>query len=258
MFSLRTRVGAQYTVAVRPTIRLPRLTLGPYLKRDLIQQTAYLVLVFRIVEGLAAWVLFNEVFLPAAPDAWPIHFVFLAYFVVNSFFCLRYRAGRITTALVLVDVVINLGTMTLAAGCTGGVTSPVVLISLFKIAGYGFVFTPRAGLLAVGVMLIGSLVLALAEAGGAVERRFSAVIAGGGTPDRVRLPTRRARYHLRGSHLAVQSDCREGKAGRGRGSARARGGRARARGGECRRRVAGRQRGRQPTHQSGRHPEQGR
>jgi PAS domain S-box-containing protein len=153
-------------VGVHPTIRLPRLRLGPYLKRDLIQQTAYLVLVFRIMEGLVAWMLYNEVYLPTAPDSWPIHFIFLAYFVVNSYFCLRYHAGRVTTALVSVDVVINLGTMTLAAGCTGGVTSPVVLISLFKIAGYGFVFAPRAGLLAVGITLIGSLALALAEAGG--------------------------------------------------------------------------------------------
>jgi len=161
---LPTRVGAQYTMDVHPSIRLPRLVLAPYLKRDLIQQSAHLLLIFRIMEGLVAWVLFNEVFLPAAPDAWPIHFVFLAYFVVNSFFCLRYRAGQITAAMVSVDMVINLGTMTLAAGCTGGVTSPVVLISLFKIAGYGFLFAPRAGLLAVGITLIGSLALALAEA----------------------------------------------------------------------------------------------
>jgi PAS domain S-box-containing protein len=149
---------------VRPTIRLPRLTLGPYLKRDLIQQTAYLVLVFRVIEGLAAWLLFNEVFLPAVPDAWPIHFVFIGYFAVNSFFCLRYRAGRISAGLVSVDIAINLGTMTLAAGCTGGVTSPVVLISLLKIAAYGFVFTPRAGLLSIGITFIGSLALVLAEA----------------------------------------------------------------------------------------------
>ena len=159
-------MGAQYTVTVRPTVRLPPLALGPYLKRDLIQQTAYLMLVFRVLEGLAAWVLFNELFLPAAPDAWPIHFIFLLYLVLNSFFCLRYRAGQITTALVLVDTVLNLGTMTLAAGCTGGVNSPVVLLSLLKVAGYALVFAPRAGVIAIGIMLFSSLVLALAETAG--------------------------------------------------------------------------------------------
>jgi PAS domain S-box-containing protein len=165
--SLRNGVAAQYTAGVHAALRLPRLRLGPYLlNRELIQQTAYLVLVFRIMEGLAAWVLYNEVYLPTAPDAWPIHFVFLAYFVVNFLFCLRYHAGQVTTALVSADVVINLATMALAAAGTGGVTSPVVLISLFKIAAYGFVFAPRAGLLAVGVTLIGSLALALAEAWG--------------------------------------------------------------------------------------------
>ena len=159
-------MGAQYTVAVRPIVRLPPLALGPYLKRDLIQQTAYLMLVFRVLEGLAAWVLFNEAFLPAAPDAWPVHFIFLVYFVLNSFFCLRYRAGQITTALVLADTVLNLGTMTLAAGCTGGVNSPVVLLSLLKVAGYALVFAPRAGVIAIGIMLFSSLVLALAETAG--------------------------------------------------------------------------------------------
>ena len=53
-------------------------------KRDLIQQTAYSLLVLRVVEGLAAWVLFNEVFLPVLPGAWPYHFFLLLYFIANS------------------------------------------------------------------------------------------------------------------------------------------------------------------------------
>ncbi len=153
-------------MAVRASPRLPWLALGPYLKRDLIQQTAYLVLVFRVLEGLAAWVLFNQVFLPAQPGAWPIHFIFLGYFVVNCLFCLRYRAGDIRSAVVMLDVCINLSTMALISACTGGVTSPVVLISLLKIAAYAFVFTPRAGVIAIGVTVTSFAALGAAAAAG--------------------------------------------------------------------------------------------
>ena len=53
------------------------------------------------------------------------------------------------TAEVLIDLGVNIGTMTLSAGCTGGVDSPVVLICLVKIAGYGLIFSPQAGVLAI-------------------------------------------------------------------------------------------------------------
>ncbi|MFI5395449.1 MAG: ATP-binding protein [Candidatus Binatia bacterium] len=149
-----------------PRLSLPRLALAQYLKHDLIRQTAYVVLVVRAAEGLAAWILFNEVFLPDEPDAWPIHFVFLGYFIVNSLFCLRYRAGRITSAGVLIDIAVNVGTMTLVAGCTGGVASPVALVSLFKIAGYAFIFTPRAGVVAIGMTLVGFAGLGVVEDAG--------------------------------------------------------------------------------------------
>jgi PAS domain S-box-containing protein len=121
------------------------------------------LLIFRVVEGLAAWILFNEVFLPGVSTAWPIHCAFVAYFAANSALCLAYRAGRITPAIVLVDEVLNLGIMALAAGCTGGVASPIVLITLFKIAGYAFVFGPYAGAVAAAMALLGFAGLGINE-----------------------------------------------------------------------------------------------
>lgn len=136
-------------------MRPRRVSFDQSLRRDLIQQTAYFVLVFRVLAGLAAWILFNELFLPAAPNAWPIHISFVIYLLANSLFCLQYRSGHITSAMVLIDACVNLGTMALVAGCTGGIASPVVLISLFKIAGYAFIFGPHAGVAAVALTLVG-------------------------------------------------------------------------------------------------------
>src|SRR5690242_4927093 len=98
------------------------------------------MLVARTLEGLAAWVLFNESVAPELTPAWPVHICFLSYFVVNSALSLRYRSGDTAPGLVVIDLANNLGTMLLAAGLTGGVLSPVVLIFLLKLAGYLLVF----------------------------------------------------------------------------------------------------------------------
>ena len=133
------------------------------LKRDLIQQTAYVILVLRVLEGLGAWVLFNEVFLDATVTDWPIHLLFVCYFVVNSLLALRYRAGQISGRLAVADVIVNLGTMAILTGYSGGVTSPVVLISLFKVAGYAFVFSAELGVVAIAATLIGFVGLEIGE-----------------------------------------------------------------------------------------------
>jgi PAS domain S-box-containing protein len=136
-----------------------RASLRPGLKYDLIQQTAYFMLVLRVLEGVAAWVLFNQVFLPVVTDTWPVPVLIAVYFVVNSILCLRYRSGRISSTVVVADAAVNLCTMTLVAGWTGGVASPVVLVTLFKIAGYAFVFSPQTGVMAISITLSSFAVL---------------------------------------------------------------------------------------------------
>ncbi len=136
------------------------------LKSDLIQQTALPMLAFRVLDGLAVWVLFNEAFLTEFTMPWLIHGVFFAYFAVNSFFCLRYRARRMSRATVLADLVTNLGTMTFLSGWTGGVNSPVVLVCLIKVAGYGVVYGPNTGTMAIVTMIASTLVLIGGHLGG--------------------------------------------------------------------------------------------
>lgn len=145
----------------------PRVPFGGALKRDLIQQTAQLMFGFRILEGLGAWVLFNEVFLEVTLNDWPIHLLFIVYFAINSIFYLRYRSGRISSRLVIADIIFNLTTMTILTGYSGGLASPVALIILFKIAGYAFVFSAQAGMAAIAGTFIGFAVLIIGEAAGA-------------------------------------------------------------------------------------------
>ena len=140
--------------------------LGYGLKRGLIQQTALPMLVFRLLDGLAVWVFFNEAFLVDFSMPWVIHGVFLAYFAANSFFCLRYRARRISGSTVLADVVMNMATMTFLCGWTGGVNSPVVLVCLIKVAGYGVVYGPYPGTMAIVTMLASTAVLVGGHVGG--------------------------------------------------------------------------------------------
>ncbi len=130
-------------------------------KRDLIQQTAYYMLVARALEGMAAWVLFNESVAPDLSTAWPMHLCFLSYFIVNAALCLRYRANDTRPGIIIIDLANNLGTMTLAAGFTGGMLSPVILLCLIKLAGYLLVFSTQTGIVAIGTTLagLGTLVL---------------------------------------------------------------------------------------------------
>jgi len=113
------------------------------------------MLVGRTLEGLGAWLLFNEAFLPSFDIAWPVHVLFITYFAANTLLGLGYRSGKVTTAGVLLDVCVNLGTMTVAAGVTGGMMSPVVLLCLIKVAGYLLVFSTHAGVLAIVMILVG-------------------------------------------------------------------------------------------------------
>lgn len=110
------------------------------------------------------WILFNEVFLPTAPGAWPVHVVFLVYFATNAVLCLEYRAGRVNTPLVRTDIVVNLFTAAAVVGCTGGINSPVVLVVLFKVAAYAFVYGPATGTASTAVTVVSFAGLGLGQA----------------------------------------------------------------------------------------------
>jgi signal transduction histidine kinase/ActR/RegA family two-component response regulator len=127
------------------------LSIRGELKRELLQQTADYLFVFRVFEGIAAWVLFNGAVDGSLPTWWPIHLLFVAYFGVNGFLALQYRERRSANSLILTDVGLNTATMAVAAGFTGGLSSPVVLVCLMKVVAYGLIFNASVAGLAVAM-----------------------------------------------------------------------------------------------------------
>lgn len=135
-------------------VRRLRLAIDRGLRAGLIRDTAYPVLVLRVLEGLAAWVLFIHADSRASFDSWPVHVIFIAYFLANGSLALRYREGRMHPGYLALDVCVNISTMTVAAVATGGIGSPIVLLAMMKIAGYGLLFSPR---MALAAALVGAL-----------------------------------------------------------------------------------------------------
>ncbi|HUI26606.1 MAG TPA: ATP-binding protein [Candidatus Kryptonia bacterium] len=143
---------------------VPRLaTLAAGLRRDGVRQAAYALLILRVVEGLAAWVLFNEVFLAHVrhPYPWLVHVAFLLYFAVNLFVALRYHAGEVSLPLVALDLLGNLLPLSLVIAASGGIASPILLLLLLKMFAYAFIFGPECGVASIAIGA-GSLTLVAA------------------------------------------------------------------------------------------------
>jgi PAS domain S-box-containing protein len=138
---------------------LTRLATG--LRRDFVQQTAYALLILRVIEGLAAWVLFNEVFLARTRQyPWLVHAAFLAYFGINLFVTLRYQAGRVWLRFVSLDLIGNLTPLALVIAWSGGAESPIIPILVLKMFGYAFIFGPECGVVSI---FVGAAILAVAS-----------------------------------------------------------------------------------------------
>jgi signal transduction histidine kinase/ActR/RegA family two-component response regulator len=147
---------------------LLRFALDRGLKAELVRSTAFAALVFRLLEGLGAWVLFGDLQPLDGRPAWPVHLLFLVYFLVNGWLSLSYRNRVFSPVVLTADVGVNMATMALLVVATGGLESPVVLILIMKVAGYGLLFSTRVALLGIVVgvaALAGSIALLYPDAG---------------------------------------------------------------------------------------------
>jgi PAS domain S-box-containing protein len=97
------------------------------------------LLFLRVGEGLAAWLLFNEIFLAARPLGARVAAAFVAYFIANLWLVQRYRAGRCSIPLVGLDIVANVGTLALPIAASGGAASPLLLVFPLKAIAYQIV-----------------------------------------------------------------------------------------------------------------------
>jgi len=136
-----------------------RVSFESSLKQDLLQRAAAPVFVFRILEGLTAWLLFTHIAFGNALRhyGWPaylLHLIFFTYFGVNTACYRRYRTRRATDPILWIDLGTNMGVMLVVAAHTGGLASPVMLLCLIKIAVYGFVFGPPIGIASITLMLV--------------------------------------------------------------------------------------------------------
>ncbi len=132
--------------------------LGPRvsISRERVARAATPLLYVRVVEGLAAWLLFNEFFFADEPASLVVFGAFVAHLLLNLLVALRYRRARISTALLGVDVTSNVLTLGPPVVASGGLASPLLLLFPLKCIQYAVVFSgPVAAvfLLATAAML---------------------------------------------------------------------------------------------------------
>ncbi len=130
-----------------------------YLKvaSDQVARSAAPLLIVRVIEGLAAWLFFNEFFLNVAPIPWVVQGSFVAYFLLNLRLSQQYRRGRTDPSLLASDVLVNVACLALPVAASGGLASPLLLVFPFKSVHYLMVFgQPMAALftVATGLMVI--------------------------------------------------------------------------------------------------------
>ncbi len=98
------------------------------------------LLIVRVVEGLAAWLFFNEFFLAITPIPWIVQLSFVAYFIANLQLSQLYRRGRRSLPLLMADILVNVFCLALPVAASGGLASPLLLVFPFKSVHYGMVF----------------------------------------------------------------------------------------------------------------------
>lgn len=135
--------------------------------RERVAHTATALLIIRVLEGLAAWLLFNEFFLPTAPVTWwAVPAAFIVYFTLNLFVTLSYRAGRASSPLFVIDVLANVVPFALPLAASGGLASPLLLLLPVTAITYVTVFNARIAWLS---LLTSVLMLGLVVAFGRLE-----------------------------------------------------------------------------------------
>lgn len=124
--------------------------------RERVVHAATPLLIIRVLEGLAGWLLFNEFFLSHAPVPWwAVPLAFIVYFTLNLGVTLSYRAGHASNALFVVDVLANTVPFTLPLAASGGLASPLLLLFPVTAITYVTVFNARIAWLS----LLASVVL---------------------------------------------------------------------------------------------------
>src|SRR5579862_8030180 len=119
------------------------------------------LLIIRVLQGLVAWVFFNEYFSAVPGSAfWSVQGAFIAYLLLNLPIALFYRRGRSSTAALAGDLTVNIATTGLVIAASGGTSSALLLLVPLQSVPYALVFGP---LVALSFLLGAGALLALVE-----------------------------------------------------------------------------------------------
>ncbi len=124
---------------------------------DQVARSAAPLLIVRVVEGLAAWLFFNEFFLQVTPIPWVVQVSFAAYLILNLRLSQHYSKGQNSRLLLFADILVNVFLLALPVAASGGLASPLLLVFPFKSIHYGMVFGQAMAALfamATGVVVI--------------------------------------------------------------------------------------------------------
>jgi PAS domain S-box-containing protein len=146
---------------------LPRWHVRAAVPPERLTRMAAPLLVVRVLEGLIAWLFFNEYFAVAPVRGFLlVQGAFIAYLLLNLLLALRYRRGHISTPLLLFDIAINTYSLAIPVAASSGLSSPLLLLLPLQCMLYVLVFGEPAGLAA--LLAAGSMLAAVEVADRAV------------------------------------------------------------------------------------------
>jgi PAS domain S-box-containing protein len=136
---------------------LSRWRLRAAVSADRLSRAAAPLLIVRVLQGLIAWLFFNEYFsIAPVRRFWIVQGAFVAYLLLNLLFSLRYRRGQAPRGLLLADMAVNVLTLGVPIAASGGRISALLLLVPLQAVPYGLVFGGGAlvaFLLGAGAML---------------------------------------------------------------------------------------------------------
>lgn len=139
----------------------PRWRLSAAVPPERLTRAAAPLLIVRVLQGLTAWVFFNESF-SIAPSRvfWLVQGAFITYLLLNLLIALRYRQGRVSRRALLGDIAVNVLTLVLPIAASGARSSPLLLLVPLQTIPYALIF---GGSAAVAFLLSAGAVLGAIE-----------------------------------------------------------------------------------------------
>jgi PAS domain S-box-containing protein len=124
---------------------VPRWRLRVAVPPERLTRIAAPLLIVRVLQGLIAWVFFNE-YVAVGPGRgfWFAQAAFIAYLLLNLTVALRYRLGRCSERELGADMAVNVLTLGLPIAASGGPSSPLLLLLPLQSVPYAVVFGASA------------------------------------------------------------------------------------------------------------------